>query len=194
MKAPHKWAQPVYKQLIQGGLKCVIKSYHSGYFAWQNLVWVYITTGLYRILVFHEHTNTWVMRFSLRLVHLVSYSGRSCSCCCSSSKSTRSHSYSRRACRLFQNSRNSVTAETYQHHTNLFQINWIKFLLRILPGLQRQFSLKFCLLLWQLIKCGVKQLILDLKILTKGFLTCPLNSEKLAVSSYFHSWSQGNKQ
>lgn len=58
MKAPHKRVQPVYKQLIQGCLKCVIKSYHSGYFAWQNLVWLYITTGLYRILVFHEHTNT----------------------------------------------------------------------------------------------------------------------------------------
>lgn len=66
---------------------------------------------LYIMLAFHGNTNTWVMRFNLRLVHLVSYSGRSCSCCCSSSKSTRSHSYSSRACRLFHNSRNNVTAE-----------------------------------------------------------------------------------
>lgn len=76
---------------------------------------LHIRTDSCSVLVFHEHTNTCVMRFFLRSVHLVSYSGRSCSCCCSSSKSTRSHSYSRRACRLFHNSRNSVTAE----HTSL---------------------------------------------------------------------------
>lgn len=76
-----------------------------------DTVWRLHRLELHFRKVFHENTNTWVMRFILRLVHLVSYSGRSCSCCCSSSKSTRSHSYSRRACRLFQNSKNSVTAE-----------------------------------------------------------------------------------
>ena len=45
----------------------------------------------------HGNTSTCVMWLRRLLVHLVSYSGLSWSCCCSSSKSTRSHSYSSRA-------------------------------------------------------------------------------------------------
>lgn len=45
-------------------------------------------------------------------MQLISNSGRIWSCCCSSSKSTKSHSYSSRAWRRFQNSRNRVTAKT----------------------------------------------------------------------------------
>lgn len=63
--------------------------------------------------------RTWVIRLSLWSVHLVSNSGRIWSCCCSSSKSTRSHSYSNWAWRRFQNSRNRVTAEpTGSLHSN----------------------------------------------------------------------------
>lgn len=52
---------------------------------------------------------TFVTGFNFFRLHMASNSGRSWSCCCSSSKSTRSHSYSSLACRCFQNSRNSVT-------------------------------------------------------------------------------------
>lgn len=53
---------------------------------------------------------TFVTGFIFLCLHIASNSGRSWSCCCSSSKSTRSHSYSSLACRCFQNSRNNVTS------------------------------------------------------------------------------------
>ena len=55
--------------------------------------------------------STLVILLSLLLVHRISNSGRIWSCCCSSSKSTKSHSYSSRAWRRFQNSKNRVTAK-----------------------------------------------------------------------------------
>lgn len=56
-----------------------------------------------------QHVHTWVTGFFFLWVHFASYSGLSWSCCCSSSKSTKSHSYFSLACLLFQNSKKSVT-------------------------------------------------------------------------------------
>lgn len=53
--------------------------------------------------------STCVTGLRRRWVHFNSNSGLIWSCCCSSSKSTRSHSYSSLACLRFHNSRNRVT-------------------------------------------------------------------------------------